>query len=228
METFFSRTEALIGSDNLTKLKHAHVAVFGVGGVGGYCVEALVRAGVGKITLVDNDKVSTTNINRQIIALGSTVGRLKTEVLKERILDINPLASVFCYNMFYLPENADLIDLSEFDYVVDAIDTITAKIELCVRCDALGVPIISSMGTGNKLDPTAFKVSDISKTSVCPLARVMRRELKLRNIKKLKVVYSEEKPKVNNEIPSSISFVPSSAGLILASEVISDILKLNK
>ncbi len=236
MENQFTRTEYILGKDNLAKIKNANIAVFGVGGVGGFCVEALARAGVGKFTLVDNDTVSITNLNRQIIALHTTVGMLKTEVMKNRISDINPEASVCCKNMFYLPENAALIDLTPFDYVIDAIDTVSAKIELIVRCDKLGVPIISSMGTGNKLNPFMFEVADIYKTSVCPLARVMRRELKARNIKKLKVIYSKEEPIFCNippdtemagkrSIPGSISYCPSVAGLLLASEVISDILK---
>ena len=236
MENQFSRTELLIGSEKLNTLKNAHVAVFGVGGVGGYCVEALARVGVGKLTLVDNDKVSVSNINRQIIATYSSVGKQKTEALKERILDINPKASVFCINSFYLPENADEIDLSVFDYVVDAVDTVSAKIELAKRCFELNVPIISSMGTGNKLNPLLFEVSDIYDTSVCPLARVMRRELKARNISSLKVVYSKEEPikpdrenallgENNKPIPGSISFCPSVSGLILASEVIKDLIR---
>ena len=236
MKNQFIRTELLLGKEAMEKLKSTHIAVFGIGGVGGFCVEALARSGVGKLTLIDNDMVSASNLNRQIIALHSTVGKYKTEVAKDRISDINPMAEVICLNTFYLPENADEIDLSKFDYVVDAIDTVSAKLELIQRCYKLNIPIISSMGTGNKLDPTAFEVSDIYKTSVCPLARVMRRELKERNIPKLKVVYSKEAPIIPNKAelckeetqkratPGSISFCPSTAGLILASEVIRDIL----
>ena len=235
MENQFIRTEIIIGDEAQKKLKDSHIAIFGIGGVGGFCVEALARAGIGKLTLIDNDVVSISNLNRQIIALHSTIGELKTEVAKTRIADINPDALVTCVNMFYLPENADTIDLSQFDYVVDAIDTVSAKIELAVRCHRLNIPIISSMGTGNKLNPLAFEVTDIYKTSVCPLARVMRRELKARNIPKLKVVYSKEEPispifsetsekTAKRATPGSISYCPSCAGLILASEVISDIL----
>ncbi len=235
MENQFIRTEIIIGDEAQKKLKESNIAIFGIGGVGGFCMEALARAGVGKLTLIDNDTVSISNLNRQIIALHSTIGELKTEVARKRIADINPGALVTCINMFYLPENADNIDLSQFDYVVDAIDTVSAKIELAVRCHKLNIPIISSMGTGNKLNPLAFEVADIYKTSVCPLARVMRRELKARNIPKLKVVYSKEEPvspafyetqesQTKRVTPGSISYCPSSAGLILASEVISDIL----
>ena len=236
MENQFTRTEYILGTDALEKIKKANIAVFGVGGVGGFCIEALARAGVGSFTLVDNDTVSITNLNRQIIALHSTVGKFKTEVMKERIADINPLAKVTCENIFYLPENAASFDLTPFDYVIDAIDTVSAKIELIVRCDKLGIPVISSMGTGNKLNPFSFEVSDIYKTSVCPLARVMRRELKSRGIKKLKVLYSNEEPvspkslecaetHSSKRVPGSISYCPSVAGLLIASEVISDILK---
>lgn len=227
METAFSRTENLIGAKSLEKLKNCSVAVFGIGGVGGYVAEALARSGVGCIDLIDNDTVSITNINRQIIATNSTVGKYKTEVMKQRILDINPQAEVNTFNILYLPETADCFDFSKYDYIIDAIDNVTGKISLACKAEEADTPIISSMGTGNKLDPTKFEVSDIYKTSVCPLAKVMRYELKKRNIKKLKVVYSKETPiKNNNErTPSSISFVPSVAGLIIAGEVIKDLIK---
>ncbi len=229
----FSRTERLIGKTALEKLKTARVAVFGLGGVGSYVVEALARSGVGHLDLVDKDKVDITNINRQIIALHSTVGKYKTTVMKERIADINPNAVVTEYKLFFLPETANEIDFSQFDYVVDAIDTVSGKLALIEKAVAAGVPIISSMGTGNKLNPTAFEVADISKTSVCPLARVMRRELKKRGIEHLKVVYSKEEPiesgvideESGKPLPSSIAFVPSVAGLIIASEVIKDLIK---
>ena len=220
------RSEMLLGSESMEKLKNASVIVFGVGGVGGYVAEALARMGVGRIALVDNDKVSVSNINRQIIALHSTVGQYKTEVMRDRILDINPNAKVETFNMFYLPENADSIDLKNYDYIADAIDTVSAKIELAVRADKFGVPIISAMGTGNKLDPTKLEVTDIHKTSGCPLARVMRKKLRDRGVKKLKVVYSKEepvRPKFNAEKPStpgSVAFVPSVAGLIMAGEIV--------
>lgn len=227
METAFSRTENLIGAKSLEKLKNCSVAVFGIGGVGGYVAEALARSGVGCIDLIDNDTVSLTNINRQIIATNSTIGKYKTEVMKQRILDINPEAEVNTFNILYLPETADCFDFSKYDYIIDAIDNVTGKISLACKAEEADTPIISSMGTGNKLDPTKFEVSDIYKTSVCPLAKVMRYELKKRNIKKLKVVYSKEIPiKNNNErIPSSIAFVPSVAGLIIAGEVIKDLIK---
>lgn len=226
MNEFYQRTRALIGEESLEKIKKSHVAVFGVGGVGGFVVEALARAGVGRLTLVDNDTVKESNINRQIIALNSTVGLLKTEAFKARIKDINPDAIVETKEIFYLPETKDEIDFSAFDYVVDAIDTVSGKITIIERCKEQGVPVISSMGTGNKLDPTAFKIADISKTSVCPLARVMRYELKKRGITKVKVLYSTEEPvKQGDRVPASISFVPSAAGLIIAGEVIKDIIK---
>ena len=190
----FSRTERLVGSEALDILKTSRVAVFGIGGVGGYTVEALARSGVGSFLLVDNDTVSLTNLNRQIIATTDTIGKDKVDVMKERILSINPDAHVEVRKCFYLPETADTFDLSQFDYVVDAVDTVTAKIDLIVRTSQLGVPVISAMGAGNKLDPTQFEVTDIYKTSVCPLAKVMRRELKKRHIKKCKVVYSREQP----------------------------------
>lgn len=230
----FSRFELLIGEEKLQQLQNSHVLVFGVGGVGGYVVEALVRSGIGHITIVDNDEVSLTNLNRQIIATRETIGKKKVEVMRERILSINPDCFVTGLEMFYLPENADTIDLTKYDYVVDAIDTITSKIELAIRCEKLNVPLISSMGTGNKLNPAMLEVSDIYKTSVCPLAKVMRKELKTRGIKHLKVVYSKElpiRPRQSNEptnkrtVPGSSAFVPSSAGLLIASEVIKDLLK---
>lgn len=229
----FSRTEALIGKEGLEKLKNARVAVFGIGGVGGYVVEALARSGVGELTLVDSDRVSKSNINRQIIALQSTVGEYKTEVMKKRVEDINPTIRVIVKNIFYLPETAGEFDFSCYDYVVDAVDTVTAKLSIIERAKDANVPVISSMGTGNKLDASAFKVADIHKTSVCPLAKVMRRELKKRGIDKLKVVYSEEEPKskgVEGEkngkpAPASISFVPPVAGLIIAGEVVKDLIR---
>ena len=222
----FSRLELLIGKENVDILKSKNVIVFGAGGVGGYVIEALVRSGIGKITVVDNDKVSYSNLNRQIIALQNTIGRSKVEVVKERIRSINPECQVYGLEMFYLPENADDIVLENYDYVVDAIDTITSKIELAKRCEEKGVKLISSMGTGNKLNPAMLEVSDIYKTSVCPLAKVMRRELKKRRIKRLKVVYSKELPiKTNERTPGSSAFVPSSAGLLIASEVVKDLLK---
>ncbi len=221
----FIRTENLIGKEKLNILQKSHIAVFGIGGVGGYVTEALVRAGVGNIDIIDNDTVSESNINRQIIATTKTVGKFKVDVMKERILEINPAAKVNAYNILYLPNTAEQFDFSKYNYVIDAVDNVTAKIELILRANESNVPIISSMGTGNKLDPTAFEVSDIYKTEVCPLAKVMRTELKKRGIKKLKVVYSKEKPVTNLRPPASISFVPSTAGLIIASEVIKDIIK---
>ena len=231
MNERFSRTELLFGTDAMEKLKNTHVCVFGVGGVGGYVCEALARSGVGSLTLVDNDTVSISNINRQIFASTSTVGMMKTAAAKKRLTDINPRLKITEHNMFYLPETADEVDLTEFDYVIDAIDTVTAKIYLAQKCDELNIPLISSMGTGNKLDPTMFEVTDIYKTSVCPLARVMRTELKKRRVKKLKVVYSKEQPQNTvadssngRHAPGSCAFVPSVAGLILASEVIKDLI----
>lgn len=229
----FSRFELLVGEDNIQKLNQAHVIVFGVGGVGGYVVEALVRSGIGHITIVDNDVISLSNLNRQIIATQETIGQKKVDVMKKRILSIHPECDVTTLDMFYLPETGNQIDLSQYDYVVDAIDTITSKIELAVRCDQK-IPLISSMGTGNKMNPALLQVSDIYKTSVCPLAKVMRRELKKRRVKHLKVVYSQElpmKPYASDEIthkrtiPGSTAFVPSSAGLLIASEVVKDLLK---
>ncbi len=229
MSEIFSRAEMLIGKQNIEKLKTSHIAVFGLGGVGGHAVEALARCGVSHFTLFDNDTVCESNLNRQIIATIDTIGMQKTEAMKNRILSINPDAEVITHDAFYLPENADLYPLFNYDYVVDAIDTISAKIELAVRSEKSGIPLISSMGTGNKLDPTKFKVSDIYKTSVCPLARVMRYELKRRGVKSLKVVYSEEIPQKpigaddKARTPGSVSFVPSVAGLIIAGEVIKDL-----
>ncbi len=230
----FSRTEMLIGSAALEKLQNSKAAVFGIGGVGGFAAEALARAGIGHFELIDNDVVSITNLNRQIIALHSTIGRPKTEVMAERIKDINPEADVSVRNCFFLPENADEFDFSSYDYVVDAVDTVTAKLAIISQAKKAGVPVISSMGTGNKLSPAMLEVSDISKTSVCPLAKVMRYELKKRGIKDVKVVYSKENPikprfeasdsGERRAVPGSVSFVPSAAGLIIASEVIKDLI----
>ncbi len=227
MSNIFKRTEALIGSEALSKLKESHIAVFGVGGVGGFVTEALARSGVGQLTLIDNDTVNESNINRQVIALHSTMGMLKTEAFKNRLTDINPDIIVNTCNCFFLPENKDEFDFSPFDYVVDAIDTVSGKIAIIEKCKQLNIPVISSMGTGNKLDPTAFEIADISKTSVCPLARVMRYELRKRGIKNVKVLYSKEQPDASSKsrTPASISFVPSVAGLLIASEVVKDIIK---
>lgn len=239
MEERFLRTAYVIGDDAVEKLKQAKVILFGVGGVGSFCAEALARVGVGTLTLVDPDDVATSNINRQLIALHSTVGKNKAEVMKARIADINPEANVSAIPMFYLPENADEIDLSEYDIILDAIDTVSAKIELAVRADKLGIPMISAMGTGNKLHPEKLEATDISKTQMCPLARVMRRELKARGIEHLRVVYSTETPVprhvdyINEEdmkpgakrIPGSVSFVPSAAGLLMASEAVGILLE---
>lgn len=229
----FERAELLIGKDGLETLKNSHIAVFGVGGVGGYTVEALVRAGVGAIDVFDPDKVVKSNLNRQIIALESTLGEYKVDVISKRAKDINSNVTVNANKLFYLPENADSVDLSKYDYIVDAIDTVSAKIELAKRADELCIPMISAMGAGNKLDPTRFEVTDIYKTSVCPLAKVMRRELKKRGVKKLKVVYSrEEAIKVNSEEErppcGSISYVPSVAGLIMAGEIVKDLITEKK
>lgn len=230
----FSRTEMLLGKEAITKLKNARVAVFGIGGVGGYVVEALARSGVGALDLVDNDTVSLSNLNRQIVALHSTIGKRKTEVAKARVLDINPDCNVQTHNVFFLPETASEFDFSNYDYVVDAIDTVSGKIALIAQAKFYNVPVISSMGTGNKLDPTAFEIADISKTTVCPLARVMRRELKKRGIEHVKVLYSKEEPitretqetsENGKPIPASIAFVPSVAGLVIAGEVIKDLIK---
>ncbi|MBO4559573.1 MAG: tRNA threonylcarbamoyladenosine dehydratase [Lachnospiraceae bacterium] len=242
----FSRTELLLGRSAMERLAGCRVAVFGIGGVGGYVCEALARSGVGTFDLIDDDKVCETNINRQIIATVKTVGKYKTDVMKERILDINPEAEVNTYKCFFLPENAADFPFEKYDYVVDAIDTVTAKIELVLQCRKMGVPIISSMGAGNKLDPTKFRVADIYKTNIDPLSRVMRRELKKRGIEELKVVYSEEPPispdgdaaagstgiieesglhPARRSIPGSTAFVPSVAGLIIAGEVVKDLTK---
>ena len=233
MEDRYTRTEALIGNDALLRLRSARVAVFGIGGVGGYAVEALARAGIGSIDLIDSDRVSVSNINRQIIALDSTVGEYKTDVARKRIADINPDITVTAHTFFYDEESADRINLSDYDYVIDAIDSVGAKLHLIESCMSKGVKIISSMGTGAKLDPTALKVADISKTSVCPLARAVRTGLRRRGINHLRVVYSTELPRENHadcgekcdgqKAPASCSFVPSVAGLILAGEVIREI-----
>ena len=234
----FVRTELLLGAEAMEKLKNSRVAVFGVGGVGGYAVEALARSGIGALDLIDDDTVSESNINRQIIALRSTVGQPKVEVAAARVKDINPDCVVRTYRTFYTPETAEVFDFSQYDYVIDAIDTVTGKIGLVMQAKDAGVPIISSMGAGNKLDPTAFKVADIYKTSVCPLARVMRRELKKRGVERLKVVYSEEEALTpaedktpeqgahqKRQTPGSTAFVPSVAGLIIAGEVVKDLIK---
>ena len=230
MSEQFSRTEMLIGKKGIEKLKISKVAIFGIGGVGSYVVEALARAGVGNFILVDNDEVSISNLNRQIIATTKTIGMPKVQVAKQRILEINPEAKVETYQEFFMPETEGILD-ETVTYIVDAIDTVTAKIELVLRANKFGIPIISSMGTGNKLDPTRFEVTDIHKTSVCPLAKVMRKELKQRGIKKLKVVYSKEEPiklekdeTSKKQVPGSVSFVPSVAGLIIAGEVVKDII----
>lgn len=244
----FSRTELLLGNENMIRLKNARVAIFGIGGVGGYTTEALARSGVGTLDLIDDDRVCLTNINRQIYATRRTVGRYKVDVAEERILEINPEAKVNTYKTFYMPDTAAEFDFSAYDYVIDAIDTVTGKLMLVEQADHAGTPIISSMGAGNKMDPTAFQVADIYETSVCPLARVMRRELKKRGIRSLKVVYSREKPMEpvedmaiscrsncicppgtarkctqRRQIPGSNAFVPSVAGLIIAGEVIKDL-----
>lgn len=244
MENQFSRTELLFGTKAMEKLAGARVAVFGVGGVGGYTVEALVRSGIGEIDLIDSDTVSLTNLNRQIIATKSSIGKYKVDVMQDRIMDINPDVKVHVHKCFYLPETKDQFDFSQYDYVVDAVDTVTAKLQIVEEAEAAGVPVISSMGAGNKLDPAAFQVADIYKTSVCPLAKVMRRELKKRGIKKLKVVYSQELPVMpdpellssyseeispfapkKRSVPGSVAFVPSVAGLIIAGEVLKDLAK---
>lgn len=241
MQNEFSRTQLLLGEKAMEKLRNSTVAIFGIGGVGSYVAEALARCGVGSFALFDNDEVCLTNINRQIIATRKTIGRKKVEVMAERILDINPKAKVETNACFYMPDNADEYDLTKYDYIVDAVDTVTAKLELIVRANAANVPIMSSMGAGNKLDPTKFEVADIYKTSMDPLAKVMRHELKKRGINKLKVVYSKEEPitptncvcppGTTNEctdrrsIPGSISFVPSVAGLIIAGEVVKDMVQ---
>ena len=226
MDNQFSRTETLRGKGALKKLANSRVAVFGIGGVGGYVVEALARAGVGALDLIDNDEVNVTNINRQIIALHSTIGKPKVDVAKERVLDINPGVNIRVYKTFFSPETSSEFDFSQYDYVVDAIDSVTGKIELVLKSQEVNVPIISCLGTGNKLHPEMFEITDIYKTSVCPLAKVMRTELKKRGIKKLKVLYSKEIPikQAGQRIPASISFTPPVAGLIIAGEVVRDII----
>ena len=229
MKEQHQRTAMLLGEEAIEKLQNAKVAVFGVGGVGGYVVEALARCGVGALSLIDSDTVNPTNMNRQIIALYSTLGQYKVDVAAARVKDISPHTKVTTYPMFYLPENADRFDLSQYDYIVDAIDTVEAKVTLIENAKKAGVPIISSMGAGNKLDPTAFEISDISKTSVCPLAKVIRTRLRAKGINHLKVVYSKERPippKLDGEgklCPASIAFVPSVVGLIIAGEVVADL-----
>jgi len=235
MEKKFERTAMLFGEEALNILQKKRVAVFGVGGVGGYVIEALVRSGVGSIDLIDNDTVAESNLNRQIIALNSTVGRMKTEVMQERIMSINPDCKVTCHNCFYLPEVAEQFPFYSYDYIVDAVDTVTAKIDLILQAKKRDIPIISSMGTGNKVNPAMLEVADIYDTSVCPLARVMRKELKARNIDSCKVVYSKEKPlkpvfgedstEGRRATPGSTAFVPASAGLLIASEVIKELVR---
>lgn len=222
----FDRTESLIGTESLEKLSKTTVAVFGIGGVGGYVVEALSRCGIGNLVLIDNDDINITNLNRQIIALHSTIGQSKVEVAKKRILDINPNINIEIHKEFFMPETSSKFDFTKYNYVVDAIDSVTGKIELVMKAQESNIPIISSMGTGNKLHPELFEISDIYKTSVCPLAKVMRGELKKRGVKKLKVLYSKEMPikTAGQRIPASISFVPPVAGLIIAGEVVRDLL----
>lgn len=228
MQDQFERTQRLIGAAAMERLLRAHVAVFGIGGVGGYAVEALARSGVGTLDLIDHDKVNLSNLNRQIIALHSTVGKYKVDAAKERILDIHPQAVVNVYKTFYMPETAGQFDFSKYDYIVDAIDTVTGKIALIQQAQAAGTPIISSMGAGNKMEPSGFMAADLYETSVCPLAKVMRRELKKRGIHQLKVVYSREKPVRQDDDSESVvigsnAFVPSAAGLVLAGEVVKDL-----
>lgn len=230
IDSRFMRSGMLLGAQGLEKLKNSNVILFGLGGVGSYTAEALARAGIGKITLVDSDKVSVSNINRQLCALDSTVDKYKTEVVAARIYDINPDCSVKIITDFYLPENSEKFNLTDYDYIADAIDTVSAKIDLAVKAQEYGIPIISCMGTGNKLDPSAFRISDIYKTSVCPLCRVLRYELKKRGVKKLNVVWSDEIPikpesEENSRVPGSVSFVPGAAGLIMAGKIINDICK---
>ncbi len=233
MSDIFSRTALIFGSDAIERLKSARVAVFGAGGVGGYIIEALARSGVGAIDIIDNDTIVESNINRQIIALHSTLGRYKADAAAERVRDIDPDCVVTVHRMFYLPDNADSFDLSEYSYIADAVDTVTAKLTLIERAAAVGVPIISSMGTGNKTDPTRLEVADIYATSVCPLARVMRTECRKRGIKSLKVVYSREEPvhssaineQTGKPVPGSTAFVPPAAGLIIAREIVTDLIK---
>ena len=224
MDERFSRTVRVIGEANMNKIQNSSVIVFGLGGVGGAAAESLVRAGVGRIGIVDKDVVDITNINRQIIATDDTVGMKKTDALEKRLLSINPDLKIDKYDLFYLPETADSVDLTKYDFIVDCIDNVTAKLELIVRAERVGIPIISSMGTGNKLHPELLEISDINKTSVCPLARVMRRELKKRNISKLTVVYSKEEPvKTDSSVPGSMSFTPPVAGYLITSYVIRNI-----
>ena len=230
MDERFTRTALIFKDEGMSRLYGARVAVFGVGGVGGHCVQALARAGVGALDVFDDDVVSVTNINRQAVAMTSTIGRPKVEVIRDQVMDINPQAKVACWQMFYTPENADDVDLSVYDYIVDAIDTVSAKLELISRAKALDIPVISAMGAGNKLDPTRFEVADISQTSVCPLCRVMRTQLKKRGIMHHKVVYSKEEPlrivadeSNGRHAPGSVSFVPPVMGLIIAGEVIKDL-----
>lgn len=231
-ENQFERTALLLGKASVERLARKRVAVFGVGGVGGFVCEGLVRAGVGAIDIVDKDTVAISNINRQLIALHSTVGKNKVDVLEERLKDINKNLIIKKYKCFFLPETSETFDFREYDYVVDAIDTVTGKIELILKAKEAEVPIISAMGAGNKLDPTAFQVSDIYKTSVCPLARVMRRELKKRGVEKLKVVYSKEEPikpqfeEGEEVVPGSVSFVPPALGLIIAGEIVKDLIRV--
>lgn len=233
----FIRTQMLLGEESIEKLEKSSVLVFGIGGVGSYVCEALARSAIGKITLVDNDTVSESNINRQLIALHSTIGKFKTEVMADRIKDINPECIVETKNVFYMPENGECIDFNDYDYIVDCIDTVTSKLYIIERAYKMNIPIISSMGTGNKLNASEFLISDISKTQICPLARVMRKELKARNIKKLKVLWSKEEPikplfseknTSKRQTPGSVSFVPSVAGLLIAGEVIKDIINIKK
>lgn len=226
MDELYERTAMIFGEENINLLRNSYVAVFGVGGVGSYTCEALARCGIGNLDLIDNDTVSASNLNRQLVALNSTVGKFKTDVMKERILDINPQTQVNSIKKFFLPENSDEFDFSKYDYIVDAVDTVSAKIELAVCAKKANTPIIASMGAGNKVNPEMFEISDIYKTSVCPLAKVMRSELKKRGINKLKVVYSKEPPIKNKDgkrFPGSNSFTPSVVGLIIAGEVIKDL-----
>ena len=231
-ENQFERTALLLGKASVERLARKRVAVFGVGGVGGFVCEGLVRAGIGAIDIVDKDTVALSNLNRQLIDLHSTVGKNKVDVLEERLKDINKNLIIKKYKCFFLPETSETFDFREYDYVVDAIDTVTGKIELILKAKEAGVPIISAMGAGNKLDPTAFQVSDIYKTSVCPLARVMRRELKKRGVEKLKVVYSKEEPikpqfeEGEEVVPGSVSFVPPALGLIIAGEIVKDLIRV--
>ena len=223
MDGQFARTALLMGDERINNLARRRVAVFGLGGVGGNCAEALCRAGIGMLDLYDGDVVDVTNINRQVAATHKTIGRGKADVMRERLMDINPQAEISAYKIFYLPGTAGSVDLSKYDYIVDAVDTVTAKLELICRANVLNIPIISSMGTGNKLDPTALTVTDIYSTAQCPLARVMRNELRKRGISALKVVYSKEKPMANHRPPGSVPFVPPVAGLIMAGEVIKEL-----